>query len=209
MPWAAAAVMAQHTAIVLGGGRPFGAEIVARLTVEGFAVRAADPADEWIERAFADIERLDLLVFNAPVQPDGTRFADITDAAFLDALQDQVFDLHEAGQLAAARMQAGGCIVHVASRAHLGAWGGAHYMAAGAALVGMSRSMALELAACGIRVNVLAPDFIGSERDTEQARAEVAGAVAFLAGQDSALLTGQTLLLDQAHSLRMPESARR
>jgi 3-oxoacyl-[acyl-carrier protein] reductase len=198
---------AARTAVIIGAARPFGAEIVERLGAEGYAVTAVP---EGTAGAALEVDApLDLFVLNAPVRPAGTRFRDITDDEFLSAVQEQLYELVAAGQAAARRMTKGGSIVHVASRAHLGAWGGAHQMAAGAALVGMSRSMSLELAAQGIRVNVLAPDFVGETWDTPAARAEVAGAVAFLAGPDSRLMTGETLLLDGGKSLRMTEGAKR
>jgi 3-oxoacyl-[acyl-carrier protein] reductase len=203
---------ATQTALVLGAARPFGAEIVARLEKAGYATVAADPAGNDPARAaapFADLPTLDVLVFNVPVTAGQEKFLEISDADFRLALRDSLYDLVAAGQAAVPRMKQGGRIVHVASRGHLGAWGGAHLMAAGAALVGMSRSMALELASRNIRVNVVAADFAEGKWDNPAARAQVAGTVAYLASDDSALMTGETLLLDGARSLRMSEAAQR
>ena len=99
-------------------------------------------------------------------------------------------------------------IVVVSARGHLGAWGGAHLMAASAGLIGLVRSLALELGERGIRVNALAPDFAGERWDGPATRREVAEAARFLARPDMSLLSGQTLLLDGMRSLRMSEARR-
>jgi NAD(P)-dependent dehydrogenase (short-subunit alcohol dehydrogenase family) len=188
-----------RNAVVLGAERPFGAQIVARLQADGLAVATA------LEGAGA----IDVLVVNVPPQPSETRFRELGDGAFLAALDDQLFDPAAACQAAAARIRSAGSIVLVASRAHLGGWAGADTIAAGAALIGLSRSLALEFAAMGVRVNLLAPDFAGQPWDTPEARTEIAGAVAWLAGPDSAAMSGETLLLDRGKTLRMNEAGRR
>lgn len=182
--------------VVLGADRQFGSEIVARLRADGFAVATVLEGDA----------ALDGLVINAPPTPSETRFREITDGAFLAALDNQVFEPAAACQAAAPRLRSGASIVFVASRAHLGGWAGADTIAAGAALIGMSRSLALEFAERGIRVNVLAPDFAGLAWETPQALAEIAGTVAWLAGPDSAAISGETVLLDRGRTLRMNEA---
>ena len=179
--------------VLVGAERAFGAEIAAALAAAGYA--AGDGA-------------LDVLVVNVPVVVGAVRFADVSDADLADTLETMVFGVVEAVQAALPRMATGGRIVVVAARGHLGAWGGAHLMAGNAALIGLMRSMALEFSERGIRVNALAPDFVGQRWDTPAARAEVAEAVVFLARADMHMLTGQTLLLDAARSMRMVESRR-
>ena len=91
-----------------------------------------------------------------------------------------------------------------------GSRNGAHYAAAKAALLGLARSLALELAP-RVRVNVVAPGYIDTkilETDTPVKRREriaevplkrlgtpddVAGVVSFLVGPDGGYLTGQVL----------------
>lgn len=122
-------------------------------------------------------------------------------------------------QLAAGRMQPGGAIVNIASRAMLGAKQYIHYAASKAAVAGFTRSLALELADRGITVNAVAPGVI----ETEMLRArsdtnldalrsmqpggtlgtpeDIAEAVGFLASDKARFVTGQVLLVDGGRSL--------
>ena len=215
------------TAIVIGAARTFGPEIVGRLVADGHRVIAADAtlpridpglADATamrldatdpvaVSRLFAKERSISVIVLNSPISTGTKRFLDILDADLDAALNQSVIEpvcvVHEAlGSLAR-----GASLVLVASRAHLGAWGGAHTMAAGAAVITMSRVMALELENAGVRVNVVAPDFI--EELAPEAPAQVAGIVAFLASPSSEPISGQTLLVNGTRSLQLRESVHR
>ncbi|MEE8371792.1 MAG: 3-oxoacyl-[acyl-carrier-protein] reductase [Sphingomonadales bacterium] len=92
-----------------------------------------------------------------------------------------------------------------------GSAGQANYAAAKAGLIGMSKSLAQEVASRGVTVNCVAPGFIEtpmtdvlSEAQKEQilgrvpmsrlgSPEEVAGGVVYLASQEAAYITGQTL----------------
>lgn len=108
-----------------------------------------------------------------------------------------------------------GCIVNISSIWGLrGAACEVAYAASKAALIGLTRSLAAELAPSHIRVNCVAPGVIrtdmveGLGEETVAALAErtpagrlgtpedVAGAVAFLAGAESDFVTGQVLTVD-------------
>ncbi len=105
-----------------------------------------------------------------------------------------------------------GVIVNLASQ--LGQVGGVelvHYSAAKAGIIGMTKALAREVSAAGIRVNAVAPGPINTDlvmalsEDWRRAKAkelplgrfgeagEVAAAVAFLASDDASLFVGQTL----------------
>jgi 3-oxoacyl-[acyl-carrier protein] reductase len=110
----------------------------------------------------------------------------------------------------------GGSIVNIASSTvFLGVPTRAHYVASKSALIGYSRTLAKELGEHWIRVNVVCPGSTLSEEDPDAealARREAAvkirslprverptdlvGTIAFLMSDDSAFMTGQTLLVD-------------
>lgn len=92
----------------------------------------------------------------------------------------------------------------------------AHYAAAKAAVVSLSQSLAIECASSNVRVNALLPgwidtdltDFLRAESSTEEAvlsrvpmqrwgkANEIASAALFLASDESAFMTGQSLIID-------------
>jgi NAD(P)-dependent dehydrogenase (short-subunit alcohol dehydrogenase family) len=65
--------------------------------------------------------------------------------------------------------------------------------------------MALELAADGIRVNMVAAEFAQDRGDTPRLRAGIAHAVEFLCAPELGL-SGETLLIDGNAALRMSEA---
>lgn len=110
-----------------------------------------------------------------------------------------------------------GSIINVSSVAGLnGSPFMSHYGAAKAALISFSRSLALELASQGVRVNSLVPGWIETDltdflRGTKEAEAgalarvpmarwgrpeEIADAALFLASDSSSFMTGQELIVD-------------
>lgn len=89
------------------------------------------------------------------------------------------------------------------------------YTAAKAAVVGLSRALALEVIGSGVTVNVVAPGYIatGSQLAFEKAAAlagpagrsgtpaEIAACVAFLAHESASFVTGAVLVADGGHNL--------
>jgi 3-oxoacyl-[acyl-carrier protein] reductase len=112
------------------------------------------------------------------------------------------------------RMRRGRLIFISSVVAMYGSPGQANYAASKAGLIGMARSLARELGSRGITSNVVAPGFVDSDMTaslSEERRTgilgavplgrfttvdEVAGTVAFLAGQDAAYITGAVIPVD-------------
>jgi len=94
--------------------------------------------------------------------------------------------------------------------------GEAGYSAAKAAMVGMSRSLAIEVAASGITVNNVAPGWILTDASTKEeitagahtpmkrpgTPREVAHSIAFLASDEAAYITGQLLVVDGGNTIQ-------
>ena len=112
------------------------------------------------------------------------------------------------------RKQKAGSIVNVASlAAHVpGGWMSADYAASKAALVSLTKSLALEAARFGIRCNALSPGFVESDMTIEMPDSarealrvplgglgkpeQIAAVAAFLLSSDAAYMTGQVLHVD-------------
>jgi len=112
------------------------------------------------------------------------------------------------------RQAGGGSIVNLASEvAFSGSPGLAHYVASKAAIIGLTRNLARELGPDGIRVNAIAPGYVpteasaalvvGGQYDTTATPlgrvgqpSDLLGALGFLVSDDSAFITGQTLLVN-------------
>jgi len=112
------------------------------------------------------------------------------------------------------RQAGGGSIVNLASEvAFSGSPGVAHYVASKAAIIGITRTLARELGPDRIRVNALAPGFVTTEASKVMLGAgeydtaatplgrtaqptDLHGALTFLVSDESAFITGQTLLVN-------------
>ena len=165
--------------------------------------------------------RLDIVFNNAGV---GGAFGPITEIRAED--WDETFAILTKGVFlgikhAARAMIAqgeGGSIINTASIAGIGGGAGPQaYSAAKAAVISLTKTTAVELAPHGIRVNAICPGLIftplmhsGDEEDAERVMREVqplnkrgegsdiAGAALFLAGDDSAFVSGESIVVDGA-----------
>lgn len=198
-------------------------EVVAALRSEGRMAMAfqADVADraavEEMARAAAEtLGPVELLVNNAGVAGQ-CLFQDITDELWNRYLGVNLGGARNAIQAVLPHMisEKRGCIVNISSIWGLrGASCETAYACTKAALIALTRSLALELAPSGIRVNCVAPGVIdtdmvqvlGQETLRELAAEtplgrlgtpeDVAHAVAFFASEKASFLTGQVLTAD-------------
>jgi 3-oxoacyl-[acyl-carrier protein] reductase len=180
-------------------------------------VAEAAAVDAMFGRCEEELGRVGVLVTNAAT----TRRADWT--ALTDADWDRILGVNLTGAWLCARRAfadppPGGVLVTVSSvLARLGAADSVPYTTTKAGLLGFTRSMARALGPAGVRVNAVMPGAIRTEEELEaypdqeemerqslarqalQRRGvaeDIANVVGFLAGPDSAFITGQTLCVD-------------
>jgi 3-oxoacyl-[acyl-carrier protein] reductase len=192
---------------------------------EALAVAAdvADPAA--LDVAYKEIEAtfgpVQILVNNAGVTRDGLLLR-MGDDAWTDVLRTNLDGAFYAIRRAAPAMVRGrfGRIVNIGSAAGLtGSAGQVNYAAAKAGLVGLTRSVARELASRNVTANLVAPgpiatamlDDVSGERRDELAKLtplgrlgtpeEVAAAVAFLCSEAAGYITGAVLAVDGGLSM--------
>lgn len=195
-------------AVVVGEPEPLADVILARLRDDGYEVITLAEGDAAaLQAAVHQTNGLDALVTITPTKRSDIEFDAISDEDFEAALQAQLLSVVRVAQSVLPHLRTSGRIVHVGSRGHQGAWGGAHYMAASAALVALTRSMALELEPEGYCVNLVTSEFSQDRKDTAQNRQAVAHAVSMLAAPHAGI-TGQCMVIDGLVSLRLSEARR-
>lgn len=243
-------------ALVTGGSSGIGAAVVARLIREGARVLVADlnpPAESgealafrrtdvtsiieaasMVEAAVARFGRLDVLVNNAGIG-HLAETPDLDEAAW-----DRVMALNVSAVFYACRAaipvmrRQGGAIINVASISGLaGDYGFSAYSASKGAVINYTRTLALDCARDGIRVNALCPGAIagtamgvgthGSAADRQAwldpiplgrmgSAVEMANIIAFLASDEASYMTGSIVVADggtTAHSGQPNLPARR
>jgi 3-oxoacyl-[acyl-carrier protein] reductase len=228
-----------RVALVTGAGAGIGAAVARRLASEGAAVRVID-RDGDAARAVAEeiggtaaaadvsnradvnaaldgLETIHIVVNNAGISRPAM-FAKMDEERFRAVIDVHLMGTFNVSQEALSRLPDDGTgrIINSTSAAGLvGTIGQANYAAAKAAIVGLTKSLAKELARRSITANVVAPlaatamtetvrtDPRFAERQLERIPLgrwaepdEIAGAFAFLASDDAAYITGQVLCVD-------------
>ena len=198
---------ATQAEIDLDGGST---SVIACDVADGEAFAAA------IESVAGEFKRLDIIVNNAGITRDNLVLR-MTDEEFDQVVQTNLRSAFVACRAVLRPMMRGkwGRIVNIASVAGLvGNPGQANYAAAKSGLIGLTRSIAREMAAKNITANVVAPGFIetdmtevlpdavkdGAKQATPLRRfgqpAEIAAAVAYLTSEQAGFTTGQVLAVD-------------
>ena len=205
----------QRMKLVLAArSREMGEAVAAKLSAEGVQcvwvtadVATADGAQRVFDEAVQRFAAIHLLVNNAAMLHSKS-ILKLDEETYHATFERNVRMVYELSVRVAPYMVAngGGNIINVSSvgglRAHRGLAG---YDASKGAIDALTRSMALDLAPHGIRVNAVAP---GQTRSGEVRKLEgvplgrsgtpldIAAAVAFLASDAAAYITGQVLYID-------------
>lgn len=233
----------QQIAVVTGAGSGIGRAIALRLGEEGYIVCIVDlnsqaaketelllrqrninvfshvldiTRENEISAFIEQLERVDVLVNNAGIFSVKS-FEELTNNDFQRMYEVNLISIFSLSRQVLSKMPEYGRIVNIASRAALGARNYAHYVASKAAVVGLTRAMALDLAKYKINVNAVAPGVIQTpmllqRSDIKELMAQqplgnlgeaddIAHAVAFFADKRSKFITGQVLLVDGGRSI--------
>jgi len=221
----AARLAAEGASVAIGfaGREEAASEVVS--AIEGAGGRAlalqgdiSDPeaSAALVERTVSEYGRLDVLVNNAGITRDGllVRMSDDDWHAVIQTNLSGAFYTTRAASRIMMKQRAGS-IVNIASVVGMmGNAGQVNYAAAKAGLIGMTKTVARELAGRGVRANAVAPGFIETEMTASLPDAaregalsmiamgrmgsveDIAAVVAFLASDDAAYITGQVIAVD-------------
>lgn len=181
----------------------------------GLVLNVADltSIDTALAKIKADFGDIDILVNNAGITRDNLLMR-MKDEEWVEIMQTNltsVYHLSKAMLRTMMKKRFGRIITIGSVVGSMGNAGQANYCAAKAGVIGFSKALAKEVASRGITVNVVAPGFIATDMTdvlTEEQKAgilsqvpagrlgepkEIAKAVAFLASEDAAYITGTTL----------------
>jgi len=188
-------------------------------------VRDLKAVDDLMNAVVATFGGLDILINNAGITRDA-RISDMKEQDWEAVISTNLAGTWNCCKAALPHIAASGPagrIVNIASTSSLGGYGQTNYAASKAGIIGLTRSLALEVAKVGTTVNAVAPGLV----ETSLSRAiplhvfdravaqtplrrpgqpkDVAAAVAFLASADAGYITGQTLFVCGGYSIgRVP-----
>jgi len=189
------------------------AELGERVTVLTADLSGAEAANELAKRAEEQLGQIDILVNNAGLTRDNLsmRMKDEEWQDVIDVNLTAPFKLAKAVQRGMMKRRSGRIINISSVVGTTGNPGQCNYVASKAGMVGWSKAMAQEIASRGITVNCVAPGFIAtamtdalSDEQKEKINAtipagtmgsadDIASACVYLAADESAYVTGQTI----------------
>lgn len=210
-----------NVAVIYAGSADKAEAVVNEITALGVNAKAyrcnvADSAavNETVKAVTNDLGKIDILVNNAGITRDGLmlRMKDEDFDAVLDTNLKGAFNMIRACYSGFIRKKSGRIINISSVSGIMGNAGQANYSASKAGVIGLTKSVARELASRGITCNAVAPGFIQTDMTENlgdnnpllnsiplgrMGRPEdIAAAVAFLASDSAAYITGEVLKVD-------------
>jgi len=184
-------------------------------------IKNFDAVKVWVDETKSVFGGLDLVVNNAGIIKDkALAMMDIQEwHDVINTNLDGTFNLCRAAIITFLKQKNGNIINITSVSGMVGLPRQTNYSASKAGIIGLTKALAKEVAAYGIRVNAVAPGFIETDmlKDlTDDFKAkilehvplarmgraeEVAKAVKFLAGDESKYITGQTIVVDGGMSI--------
>src|ERR1700722_4937732 len=186
-------------------------------------VRKEGDVRAMVDKTVARFGRLDVAVNNAATEGQVGPITDQTAESFAATFETNVLGvvLSMKHEVRAMQAQGSGSIINISSTyGHEGAAGASIYVGAKHAVEGITKSVALETAKSGIRVNAVAPGptdtgmltrFTGTAENKAALAAqvplgrlgfseEVADGIVFIASNEARIVTGHVLYVDGGHS---------
>ena len=210
-----------NVAVIYAGSADKAKAVVNEITALGVNAKAyrcnvADSAavNETVKAVTNDLGKIDILVNNAGITRDGLmlRMKDEDFDAVLDTNLKGAFNMIRAGYSGFIRKKSGRIINISSVSGIMGNAGQANYSASKAGVIGLTKSVARELASRGITCNAVAPGFIQTDMTENLGDnnpllnsiplgrmgkpEDIAAAVAFLASDSAAYITGEVLKVD-------------
>ena len=210
-----------NVAVIYAGSADKAEAVVNEITALGVNAKAyrcnvADSAavNETVKAVTNDLGKIDILVNNAGITRDGLmlRMKDEDLDAVLDTNLKGAFNMIRACYSGFIRKKSGRIINISSVSGIMGNAGQANYSASKAGVIGLTKSVARELASRGITCNAVAPGFIQTDMTENLGDnnpllnsiplgrmgkpEDIAAAVAFLASDSAAYITGEVLKVD-------------
>lgn len=210
-----------NVAVIYAGSADKAEAVVNEITALGVNAKAyrcnvADSAavNETVKAVTNDLGKIDILVNNAGITRDGLmlRMKDEDFDAVLDTNLKGAFNTIRACYSGFIRKKSGRIINISSVSGIMGNAGQTNYSASKAGVIGLTKSVARELASRGITCNAVAPGFIQTDMTENLGDnnpllnsiplgrmgkpEDIAAAVAFLASDSAAYITGEVLKVD-------------